>query len=156
MRRSIEGHLFEQLGAIEPLRGDDGRIIEEMPQSRYRNRDALPLHNYGAGPFCRFRAVRGRRESGVYIISSGETALYVGECQNLGDRYGSNGYGGISPRNCFRGGQETNCRINTLILDASKGGDELTIWFHLADGGKTTRVEIEARLKAALKPAWNR
>ncbi len=156
MRRSIEGHLFEQVGAIEPLRGDDGGLIEEMPQSRYRNTDGLPLNNYGHGPFCRFRVARGQQEAGVYIIASGETALYVGECQSLKDRYGSNGYGGISPRNCFRGGQETNCRINTLIFHACKGGDELGLWFHRADGGKATRVEIETRLKDALKPAWNR
>lgn len=154
--RSIEGYLFEQVGAIEPLRGDDGAIIEEMPQPRYRNSNSLPLNNYGRGPFCRFRVARGQPEAGVYIIASGETALYVGECQSLEDRYGSNGYGGISPRNCFRGGQETNCRINTLILHACKGGDELTLWFHRADGGKATRVEIETRLRAALKPAWNR
>ena len=104
MRRSIEGYLFEQVDTIEPLCGYDRRIIEEMPQSRYRNKDGLPLNNYGHGPFCRFRAARGRRKSGVYLIVSGETARDVGECQNLADRFGSNGYGGISPRNCFRGG----------------------------------------------------
>ena len=117
MRHSIEGYLFNLIGTIEPLRGDDDRITEETPQSRYRNRKALPLNNYGRGPFCRFRVARGCRDSGVYIIASGATALYVGECQNLEDRYGSNGYGGISPRNCFRGGQETNCRINRHFPD---------------------------------------
>ena len=143
MRRSIEGHLFEQVGIIEPQRSRDGRIIEEMPQSRYRNGDRLSLNNYGHGPLCRFRVARGRRESGVYIIASGEAALYVGECQNLENRYGSNGYGGISPRNCFRGGQETNCRINTLILKATIRGAELDFWFHPVAGEKAERVEIK-------------
>ena len=156
MRRYIKGYLFEQVGAIEPLRGDDAEIIEEMPQSRYRNRNSLSLNNHGRGPFCRFRVARGRRECGVYIIASGDSTVYVGECQNLEERYGSNGYGGISPRNCFSGGQETNCRINTLILNAAKGGDELTLWFHHTIGRKADRVEIETRLRVALKPAWNR
>ena len=156
MRRSIESHLFEHVGTIEPLRGHDGCVIEELPQSRYRNRNGLPLNNYGHGPFCRFRTARGFRESGVYIIASDKTALYVGECKNLENRYGSNGYGSISPRNCFKGGQETNCRINTLILNATKGGDELTLWFHPIDGGKAERVEIETELIAVLMPVWNR
>ena len=156
MRRSIEGYLFEQVGLIEPLRNDSGAIIEELPQTRYRKKDSLPLNNYGHGPFCRFRVARGYRESGVYIIASGAAALYVGECQNLEVRFSSRGYGGISPRNCFRGGQETNCRINALILNAVKSGDELVLWFHRTDGEKTFRVEIETRLMDALKPAWNR
>ena len=156
MRRYIKGYLFERVEAIEPLRGDDAEIIEEMPQSRYRNRNGLSLNNYGHGPFCRFRVARGWRESGVYIIASGDTTVYVGECQNLEERYNSNGYGGISPRNCFRGGQETNCRINASILQAVTGGDEFALWFHLVEGGKADRVEIETRLKVALNPAWNR
>ena len=63
--------------------------------------------------------------------------------------------GGISPRNCFAGGQETNCRINNLILEASKGGEETTLWFYRVDGGKDARVEIEALHKNLLKPPWN-
>lgn len=75
MRRSIEGYLFDQVGAIVPFRGADGEIVEEFPQFRYRNSDGRPHNNYGHGPFCRFRAGQGRKESGVYIIASGETIL---------------------------------------------------------------------------------
>ena len=42
---------------------------------------------------------------------------YVGECANLSARFNV-GYGNISPKNCFSGGQETNCRLNNLLYEA--------------------------------------
>lgn len=153
---TFEGHEFSLVGAIEPLLDYAGKALEELPQSRYRNADRVPLNNYGHGPFCRFRVAKGRRESGVYVIMNAQTVLYVGECQNLEDRYSSNGYGGISPRNCFKGGQETNCRINNLILETVNNGGRPTLWFHPSGEGKSARVEMETHLMAALRPTWNR
>ena len=101
----------------------------EMPQSRYAKAKQSSLHKYGDGPFCRFGVAKGCRKEGVYILSGGGNELYIGQCQNLEDRWGPRGYGTISPRNCFKGGQETNCRINNLILLTSKSGIELALWF---------------------------
>ena len=138
---TIDGLEFSLVGAIEPLLDRAGKVIEELPQSRYCNANRAPLNNYGRGPFCRFRVAKGCREGGVYVIMDAEIALYVGECQSLEDRYSSNGYGGISPRNCFKGGQETNCRINNLILETVKRGDCPTLWFHPSEEGKSARVD---------------
>jgi hypothetical protein len=62
------------------------------------------------------------------------------------------GYGIISPRNCFIGGQETNCRLNNLILLAARGGAKLSLWFLPTDEYKG----VEHELRASEKPEWNR
>ena len=82
-----------------------------------------------------------------FILASVKTWKTVG---------GPRGYGTISPRNCFKGGQETNCRINNLILLTSKSGIELALWFYEIEGGKQERVAVERELVQALKPTWNR
>ena len=45
----------------------------------------------------------------------------MGECANLSVRFNA-GYGNISPKNCFKGGQETNCRLNNLLYLAAAAG----------------------------------
>jgi hypothetical protein len=87
---------------------------------------------------------------------NGDADLYVGQCENLEIRWGMTGYGGISPRNCYQGGQQTNCRINNLIYRETKVGVELRLWFHLLKGDKQKRLAVEKRLIAALQPTWNR
>ena len=155
VERSFAGYSFESVGPIQPARDESGEVIGELPQPRYRNENNLPLNNYGEGPFCRFRVARGWQSSGTYILVNGDVPLYVGECQNLEDRWGPNGYGGISPRNCFKGGQETNCRVNNLIYKETKSGAGFDLWFHPVEGDKHARLVIENELIAALNPPWN-
>jgi hypothetical protein len=64
----------------------------------------------------------------------------------------NNGYGRISPRNCFQGGQSANCRVNNLILDAAKNGHRIELWFTKSSDRKT----LEERLIARIRPHWNR
>ena len=144
---------FEFVGPISPDRDDLG-IIARYPQARY-TKAVLPLNRYGAGPFCSFKVAKGYRKAGVYLIQLDKIIVYVGECQELAARYGS-GYGVISPRNCFKGGQETNCRINNLIFAAAQTGSVLSLWFREVEGGKAERLAIERRLYTTLCPAWNR
>ena len=155
-QRRIADLSFSHVGAIRPQRDRRGKVIDELPQARFRNERKLPLHKYGQGPFCRFRVAVGWRWSGVYVLTNGDIPLYVGECQNLENRWGPNGYGGISPRNCYTGGQETNCRINNLIYAGTKTGAEYDLWFHPIVGGKQARLTVEGRLVATLRPPWNR
>ena len=144
------GYEFVEVGRIR-LDKDS-----EMPQSRYAKADETPLNKYGTGPFCRFSVAKGWKKDGVYVLASGVESLYVGECENLERRWGSGGYGGISPKNCYKGGQETNCRINNLILQEKKRGKELTLWFCEIKGGKRKLVEVERKLIQSLEPRWNK
>ena len=154
--KTIGNHTFQYIGAINLVRDHKGSVIEVFPQSRYRNSGNLPLNNYGRGPFCKFRVAKGNQDGGVYVIMCEQMPVYVGESENLDRRFSSNGYGGISPRNCFKGGQETNCRVNNLVLKAAKRGCNLVLWFYALEGGKLVRVEIETGLINELRPEWNR
>lgn len=142
---------FEHVCDIEPLRGADGTLTQFMPQSRYRNARNLPLHKYGAGPFCKFKISRRLQVSGVYVLTVDEQLRYVGECVNLSARFNA-GHGNISPKNCFKGGRETNCRLNNLLYAAVLAGERISLWFF-----QTSDYEsVEAVLRSTLKPLWNR
>ena len=153
---SIAGYMFFHVGMIRSERDRRGSVINDLPQPRYRNERNLPLHKYGRGPFGCFRVAPKWSMSGVYVLTDGDRqALYIGECQNLQNRW-NHGFGRISPRNCFQGGQETNCRVNSLIHRGSATDQEFDLWFYPVDGGKRAREAVESDLIAVLKPLWNR
>jgi len=121
-----------------------------MPQSEYNNVRNLPLNDYGNGPFCKFRIPNGINEAGVYAVLVNNRLKYIGKCDNLSPRWNA-GYGNISPRNCFVGGQSTNCRLNNLIMNAFKAKSNIDLYFY-----KTHNFsEVEADLTEQLNPEWN-
>ena len=154
--RSFDGRDYEHLGDIKPDRNGDGTFATFMPQSRYYGAAEAKLHAYGGGPFCRFNIARKRRDPGLYVLTLNGASVYAGESVDVGKRWGPNGYGGISPRNCFQGGQPTNCRLNAAILSEALQGHILELWFTAFDGGRDERLSLETSLIRALRPGWNR
>lgn len=148
---NIDGHSFQFICDIEPLRAPSGAIQRFMPQGRYAKASAVPINRYGAGPFCKFEIPRNHRISGVYALTVADAVRYIGECAGLSSRF-NNGYGNISPKNCYKGGQETNCRLNNLVYMAAASGQVIRLWFLPTDEYK----QVEARLREVLKPVWNR
>jgi len=142
---------FGYVCEILPTRNEDGSVKEFMPQGRYENIKGLPLNKYGAGPYCEFNIPTNYNYSGVYALLVDGEVKYIGECQNLSSRYNM-GYCNISPRNCFIGGQETNCRINNLILGAARKGRAISLWFMPTEKYK----KVEQELRELLGPEWNR
>ena len=142
---------FDQVCIIEPEQSSAGKTTTFMPQNRYRNEKSLPLNRYGKGPFCKFKIPRNIEKRGVYALIVSGTLKYIGECVNLSSRYNM-GYGNISPRNCFKGGQETNCRVNNLIYSSSQSGKTIELWFYETTDFKS----LETKLLASEKPEWNR
>jgi len=147
---NIGGHEFQRVGEIEPEREPDGSVHTVMPQGRYHNRNGTLLNKYGAGPFCKFKIPNRYQVSGVYAVAISDHVRYIGECANLSSRFNA-GYGNISPKNCFKGGQETNCRLNNLFYRAVTSGDLITLWFFPTANYKA----MESTLRASLRPAWN-
>ena len=147
----VEGYQFTHVADLAPLRTADASPQAFMPQGRYDNRRELPLNRFGAGPFCKFTIPNIYRKPGVYLLVAGADIRYVGECANLSERFNA-GYGNISPRNCFRGGQETNCRLNSLVYQAAFSGEKLTLHFH----GTPDYKAVEVKLRLALRAPWNR
>lgn len=145
------GYPFQHVCDITPVVTDDGSVQTLMPQERYAKRDLYPLNRYGAGPFCKFRIPSTYPYPGVYLLTVGEDIRYIGETNNLSRRYNM-GYGTISPKNCYKGGQETNVRMNNLIYNAAVAGEVISLWFH-----QTTEFKaIEVALRYAHRAPWNR
>ena len=141
---------FFYVGTIEPQLNADGNVEAFAPQALYSKKGTVALNKYGTGPFCRFRVSGLPNSSGVYIYVIDDEPIYVGRAQDLNARF--YGYGLISPKNCYIGGQETNCRINTLVYEACVEGRTIDIYVHETP----EYVTLEAQMIAALRPRWNR
>ena len=88
----------------------EGNIYLYSPQGGYLYSDKK-LHRFGDGYFCKFK-ISKRNEAGVYIWVVDSKIIYIGETQSFSNRI-NNGYGNIFPRNCYVGGQVTNCKMNS-------------------------------------------
>jgi hypothetical protein len=150
-RMEIGPYIFRHVCKISPVRNEDGSVRQYMPQRRFTNPKDLPLSKYGHGPFCKFKVPNTFRTSGVYALQIADTVKYIGECRDLSARYNA-GYGNISPRNCFKGGQDTNCRLNNLIYLAAMDGLAIELWFHSTPNFKIAELEVLAIQQCA----WNR
>ena len=147
----LGGRSFYRLGRLEAERDPDGSIREYIPHNRFNNHQGQPLHEFGKGPFCRLALPYLPHDSGVYALPRTNDICYIGRTVNLRKRF-SDGYARISPRNCFVGGQPTNCRVNLIILDEIKAGRPVTLFFHRCEDYQ----DFERQLLRSLCPAWNR
>jgi len=151
MTRDVLGYIFNFVTRIEVERDAAGSVREFMPQSRYVNKRGLRLNKHGAGPFCQFRIPGYLGYQGVYAVMTDGEISYIGECENLSERFNARGYGTIHPRNCFERGQPTNCKVNNVILGNAKEGRNMELWFYQTPH----RKGIEAELIRRLQPRWN-
>ena len=148
---TLAGQVFQHFVRIAPDVGLDGKPVAYMPQSRYRAARSTPLNRHGAGPFCRFVVLGLPAAPGVYAITVARKLAYVGIAADLQQRWGPSGYAQIQPKNCFKGGQSTNCKVNHAILSATQDQLAVDLWIHRTDDPRP----LEARLIAALAPPWN-
>ncbi len=139
---------FEFICRIELKLNPNGSIFTERPCGR--NDDVL--HRHGKGPFSKFKIPTDINEEGVHVLMSGDDIKYIGGSADLARGYNS-GFGRISIRSApFVGGNETYCRINTLILEQIKSGLTIELWFK-----KTAEYHrIKSILVHKINPEWNR
>lgn len=148
----LYGVHFQLVCEIKPACDSTGQILTDLPQARYSKASASRLHRYGSGEFCRFRIPAGWNIPGVYAILVDSHLKYIGECRDLTFRFNA-GYGQISPKNCYVGGRQTNCRINTLILEATQAGSTINLYLHPASDHRELESQI---LNRCDRPPWNR
>ncbi len=108
-KRTISGLRFTGPVLVEPMRTDGGTPCEFMLQSNYAKRNMKRLNRHGRGPFCHFKTRGLPHVRGVYALAVDDEVVYAGKAADLASRWSSQGYGAISPANCFVGGQSTNC-----------------------------------------------
>lgn len=144
----IDNYKFIFLQKLIPEQ-QNNKIIEYQPQNKYRNLKKLQLNKNGDGNFCKFSIV-APNISGVYLWVVDSEIIYIGETENLQKRF-NNGYGRISPRNCYNGGQSTNCKMNKIVLNCYKEGKSIDLYFCETANHK----EVEKFLLSKIKTRYN-
>lgn len=111
------------------------------------------LNEYGDNVFCDFSIASTSltRSKGVYSFTVGETIRYIGRSHDPFEKRLNQGYGHISPKNCYRDGQSTNCRVNSLI---AKYFTEVA--FYVCPIDDDLKIDhLEKLLIDFYKPEWN-
>ena len=146
---------FKCVGRIEPKKTDDGEIFTYKPQKKYEGKRD-DYHDYCKAETEFILIVNTELElekaKGVYVwvLDGAEKPSYIGEAKNLMTRF-SSGYCRINPRNCFTGGQSTNCKMNHEVLKMWKEGRYFKLFFY-----KTERYkDIENKLIKEYDPTLN-
>jgi len=111
------------------------------------------LNKYGDNVFCDFSIASTplTKSKGVYCFTIGSAIKYVGRSHDPFVKRVNNGYGHLSPKNGFKDGQSTNCRVNALI---AKYHPNVSFYIYpIDDDSEIDRLEIY--LRDHLKPEWN-
>lgn len=151
MEGQFVGYTFRRVGDIEPEWDLSGEPVEFWPEVT----PDVPLHRYGQGPFCRFSIAEDRewQIGGVFVVTCDEAACFVGETVNLTRLWRFVGRITSSAVR-QRGGQQTHCRINNLILGKVKREADVVLWLYSVENDAARRG-LRSRLIAALNPCWN-
>ncbi|MFV0543423.1 MAG: GIY-YIG nuclease family protein [Marinicella pacifica] len=90
-------------------------------------------------------------KKGIYLYKKLDEIIYIGRCRDSLKKRINYGYGNITPKNCFKDGQSTNCHLNYKI---TKNKDSIEFYFHeLTDN--TEIIEYENKLIKKYRPKWN-
>ena len=140
---NLLGHKFEFVQRIVPYCNEQG-AIKFYPQDDYENKNTVPLSENGKGAFCRFE-IDAEDVPGVYLWIVDDEIIYIGETKNLRKRFNT-GYGNISPRNCYLGGQSTNCKMNKVVLEYFEAGKQIKLYFLKANDYKKVELELLSKI----------
>jgi len=88
---------------------------------------------------------------GVYFYYLNDELKYIGRCRDSMQKRVNSGYGKISPKNCFKDGQSTNCKVNALV---TKHRNSVELKIFVMDDVREIE-ELESRLINDLMPEWN-
>ena len=140
--KTIGGYRFKYACDILPHM-ENGKIWSDRPQDTYKNPKNLRLNENGKKEYCRFN-LDLPSTSGVYawVLDGIKNPLYIGKTVNLRKRFGSTGYGHISPRNCYVGGQSTNCKMNNQVLEHARQNEYFQLFFRKTDDYDSIEKEL--------------
>jgi len=137
---SVYGYEFRYLQQLIPVCDSNGSMIKYYPQNGYDNKKNLMLLYHGKGAFCRF-TISASNWPGVYLWVVDNKIIYIGETDGLLRRFNM-GYGCIAPRNCYVGGQSTNCKMNKIVLSLYEQGKTVSLYFYNTTDYKKVELEL--------------
>jgi len=112
------------------------------------------LNEYGDNIFCDFYIAKTISNStkGIYSFVIDKTIKYIGRSHDPFEKRLNQGYGHISPKNCYRDGQSTNCHINSLIAR-----NHAFVSFYVCSINDDLEIDrLEKVLINSYKPEWNK
>lgn len=112
------------------------------------------LNSSGDKVFCRFTVPKNNLtlSTGVYCFAIESSIFYFGRTHLPFYTRFHSGYGRVSPKNCFKDGQSTNCHINSLISNLE---DSIKLFAHPISGDQIINT-LERNLISSFAPPWNR
>lgn len=109
------------------------------------------LNQYGDDVYCDFSVAESLKTKGLYLFAVRDEIRYLGRTHEPFAKRINQGYGHLSPKNCYKDGQATNCRLNSLIAQYWK---ELACYVcPLEDDDEID--SLERTLIRQLQPEWN-
>jgi hypothetical protein len=113
-----------------------GRYLKHLKENS--NQKYLKfLNKNGDKSYCIFNVPSATvNHKGLYFYRIGDEIKYVGRClTNFNDRININ-YGKITPANCYKTGQSTNCHLNSKVNQI----DNLSIGFHFMENKDEIKI----------------
>lgn len=138
------GYTFRFIQELVPECDARGNVIKYSPQADYDNKSGLRLSYHGKGEFCRFSIDAGDWP-GVYLWVVDGQIIYIGETAGLRQRFNT-GYGNIAPRNCYVGGQSTNCKMNKVVYGYYEKGQTISLYFYNTTQYKKVELELLGKI----------
>ena len=145
------GLTFEKYSRISLIPNKNGELYYS-PQNNYNNKKDYPylIDIDKNSLFCKFKPNLPKIK-GVYLwVDNYDEIIYIGEEKNLYERFNS-GYGNISPRNCYKGGQSTNVKMNRVAL--SYFNNNHSIYIYICETPE--HRAIEKKLLTLIKTQYN-
>lgn len=128
-----------------------GDFLKELKQSKDKNYLHF-LNKYGDKKYCKFKIQDNLKDKGIYCFRKDGEIKYIGRCTDNFKKRINQGYGNISPKNCFTDGQATNCHINYLIN--SSNNVEFGIYV-MTDKTSEEIIEMEKLILNFKRFEWN-
>ena len=111
------------------------------------------LNSYGDLVYSIFKINNAKflLKKGLYIYCINNGLKYIGRSKDPFGKRINNGYGKISPKNCYLDGQSTNCHINSLI---TKNKNNIQLFLLEIDNNELIE-SLEKDLIKEYEPEWN-
>lgn len=142
-----EDYEFKHIQDLIPECENNHLKVYEHNDSKYSE---YQKNKFGERDYCSFKINYPKNISGVYLWVVDEKIIYIGETDDLTNRFNA-GYGKITPYNCNINGQTTNCKMNGVVLDLFRQNKIISLYFL-----KTTEYkEVEKILLENITTEYN-